>query len=88
MSIALKGRARVNRLLSERAKEREDPTLAQLADYGSDEEREGREGSARPQAQGQEEEHILTAENILRTSPVYDLHRTIMTGAEVPSSRI
>jgi hypothetical protein len=76
----MRARDRVNKIVEERAREKEDLTLIQLADYGSDDEKKGPVAGGKP---GPEDEHVLTAENILRTSPVYDLHRTIMAGTEV-----
>lgn len=75
----------MNKIVEERAREKQDLTLIQLADYGSDDEKKGSMSGGKP---GPEDEHVLTAENILRTSPVYDLHRTIMAGTEVPLMRI
>ena len=78
VATALRGRHRVQKIVSDRAKEREDRTLNQLADYGSDDDKTSGLKGAKV-----EDEHVLTAENILRTSPVYDLHRTIMSASEV-----
>lgn len=49
-----------------------------VADYGSDDERPGKHAHAL-----EEEEHALTAESILQTSPVYELHRIMMEAAVV-----
>lgn len=81
LAAAMAGRQRVDRIVSERALERDDRTMAQLADYGSDDDKRSSQRSSGPAKP--DDEHVLTAENILRTSPVYDLHRTVMAGAEV-----